>query len=134
MFDRIKQIAETAEQAATDRGLKIVITVVDVHGNTLLVHRMFDAPVFALEISRRKAYTSATFGVATATLTAQVQPGGPLYGLTGVSGGELIAFPGGVAVQLNDEIRVGVGVSGGTSEQDAEIVELATADRSDSRS
>jgi uncharacterized protein GlcG (DUF336 family) len=65
-----------------------------IHGNVVFIHRMTGAPAFSVELSERKAYTSALVG------------GVPL-----TSAGQVIA---------------GVGVSGGTTEQDIAIVEAAT--------
>jgi Haem-degrading len=39
-------------------GVPVAVCIVDVHGNLVLHHRMNGAPLFSLEISERKAYTS----------------------------------------------------------------------------
>jgi uncharacterized protein GlcG (DUF336 family) len=65
---------------------------------------MNGAPVFSLEISERKAYTSALVGLRTADLLALVQPGQPLYVLPTVAGGRFCPMGGGVP--LSDDGRV----------------------------
>ena len=100
---------------------------VDVHGNLVLQHRMNDAPVFSLEISERKAYTSALVGMRTAELLALVQPGQPLYVLPTVGGGRFCPMGGGVPLKEDGRIFAGIGVSGGTADQDVAIVEAALA-------
>ena len=48
-----------------------------------------------------------------------------LYPLLAVSGGRYSAMGGGVPLTSEDEVIAGVGVSGGTTEQDIAIVEAA---------
>jgi uncharacterized protein GlcG (DUF336 family) len=105
--------------------LPVAVTVIDVHGNVVLTHRMTGAPAFSLELAERKAYTSALVGIRTADLVPLVQPGEGLYPLLTVSGGRYSAIGGGVPVTSDDQVIAGVGVSGGTVEQDVAIVEAA---------
>jgi uncharacterized protein GlcG (DUF336 family) len=86
---------------------------------------MTGAPTFSLELSERKAYTSALVGVRTADLVPLVQPGAELYPLLSVSGGKYSAIGGGVPVTDEDQVIAGVGVSGGPVEQDTAMVEAA---------
>jgi uncharacterized protein GlcG (DUF336 family) len=78
---------------------------------------------FSLELAERKAYTSALVGVRTADLVPLVQPGRDLYPLLAVSGGRFSAIGGGVPVTSEGQVVAGVGVNGGTTEQDIAIVE-----------
>jgi uncharacterized protein GlcG (DUF336 family) len=91
----------------------------------VLQHRMPGAPLFSLELSERKAYTSALVRLRTADLVPLVQPGQALYPLIMVSGGRYSAMGGGVPLASEGEVVAGVGVSGGTTEQDIDIVETA---------
>ena len=61
----------------------------------------------------------------TEEMTPLVQPGQPLYTLTSVAGGRYVALGGGVPLLAGEEVVAGVGVSGGTTEQDISIVEAA---------
>jgi len=125
MFEELKSVAAAAESKAADMGLTVVVSVVDVHGNPALLHRMTGAPMHSLEMAFRKAYTAATFNVATAELTEEVQPGGPLYGLAVNSGSKLIGFGGGAPFVVSSGERFGLGISGGTTEEDIEIMQSA---------
>ena len=53
-----KKLAERVETEATKAKVPVAVCIVDVHGNLVLQHRMNGAPLFSLEISERKAYTS----------------------------------------------------------------------------
>jgi len=63
--------------------------------------------------------------VRTADLLPLVQPGQPLYPLIMMSGGRYSAMGGGVPLSNEGEVVAGVGVSGGTVDQDVAIVEAA---------
>jgi uncharacterized protein GlcG (DUF336 family) len=122
---KAKAVAERVEAEATKAKVPVAVCVTDVHGNLVLQHRMNGAPAFSLEISDRKAYTSALVGMRTADILALVQPGQPLYALTTVGGGRFCPMGGGVPLTEDGKLYAGVGVSGGTAEQDVAIVEAA---------
>src|ERR1700751_960127 len=120
-----KNVADHVEAESAKNKVPVAVCVIDIHGNVVLQHRMTGAPVFSLELSERKAYTSALVGVRTADLVPQVQPGQPLYPLLMVAGGSYSAMGGGVPLINEGQVMGGVGVSGGTTEQDIAIVEAA---------
>jgi len=120
-----KGIADRAEAESIKDNVPVAVTVIDTHGNVVLTHRMTGAPAFSLELAERKAYTSALVGMRTADLVPLVQPGAELYPLLAVSGGRYSAMGGGVPLTNEGEVIAGVGVSGGTTEQDIAIVEAA---------
>ena len=121
-----KKIADRAEAESAKQNVPVAVTVIDTHGNVVLTHRMTGAPAFSLELAERKAYTSALIRMRTADLVPLVQPGAELYPLLAVSGGRYSAMGGGVPLDSEGgEVIAGVGVSGGTTEQDIAIVEAA---------
>jgi uncharacterized protein GlcG (DUF336 family) len=120
-----KTVADRVEEEATEVKVPVAVCVVDIHGNVVLTHRMGGAPAFSLEIAERKAYTSALVRVRTADLLPLVQPGQPLYPLSMMSGGRYSALGGGIPLSSEGEVVAGVGVSGGTVDQDVAIVEAA---------
>jgi uncharacterized protein GlcG (DUF336 family) len=120
-----KNAADRVEAASIANKVPVAVCVIDIHGNIVLQHRMTGAPVFSTELSERKAYTSALVGMRTADILPMVQPGQPLYPLSMVSGGRFCAMGGGVPLTSEGRVVAGVGVSGGTVEQDVAIVEAA---------
>jgi uncharacterized protein GlcG (DUF336 family) len=130
LLKRAKALTERVEAEATKAKVPVAVCIVDVHGNLVLQHRMNGAPLFSLEISERKAYTSALVRMRTADLLALVQPGQPLYVLPTVAGGRFCPMGGGIPLTEDGEVFAGVGVSGGTAEQDVAIVEAALQERS----
>jgi uncharacterized protein GlcG (DUF336 family) len=120
-----KQVAERVETEALRAGTPVAVCVMDVHGNLVLQHRMNGAPAFSIELSERKAYTSALVGMRTADLLPMAQPGQPLFPLMGVSGGRYCVMGGGAPLTDDGGVVAGVGLSGGTVEQDVAILEAA---------
>jgi len=121
-----KGIADRAEAAALKTKVPITVCVIDAHGNVVLKHRMTGALGASADLAERKAYTAAMTRIRTLDLVALVQPGQPLSALIGVSGGRYCAMGGGVPIQRQGEVIAGVGVSGGTVDQDVAIVEAAS--------
>jgi len=120
-----KTIADRVEAQSARAKVPVAVSVIDIHGNILLQHRMSGAPVFSIEISERKAYTSALVGLRTADLSPLVQPGQDLFPLMGLSGGRFCSMGGGAPLTSEGQLVAGVGVSGGTVEQDVAILEAA---------
>jgi uncharacterized protein GlcG (DUF336 family) len=118
-----KNIADRVEAQSTRANVPVAVSVIDIHGNTVLQHRMSGAPAFSLELSERKAYTSALVGVRTADLSPLVQPGQELFPLMGLSGGRFCSMGGGAPLTSDGQLIAGVGVSGGTVAQDVGILE-----------
>lgn len=127
LLEAAKRLAAAAEAKSAETGIPLVISFVDVHGNLVFKERMTGAPFLALEMSERKAYTSALFGMATKDLPPLVQPGAGLYTLASFGGGKFAAFGGGVPVFVDGSLLGGLGISGGTAEQDATAAESALA-------
>ena len=123
-----KTIANRVEAAASGVVVPVAVCIIDTHGNVILTHRMSGAPAFSLEISERKAYTSALVGMRTADLLPLVQPGQGLFPLMTVAGGRYCAMGGGAPLSREGERVAGVGVSGGTVVQDVAILEAALRD------
>lgn len=122
-FESLKRLCQVFEDVASEFEIPICVTVVDAHGHVQLLHRMPGSPVLALEMAERKAYTSMVMGCETNALVDQVHPGQPLYTLTS-SSNRLIAFGGGSCVRLDGEL-FGVGISGGTTAEDMDMLKAA---------
>jgi uncharacterized protein GlcG (DUF336 family) len=116
-----KNIADRVEEQALRSKVSVAICLIDIHGNVVLKHRMSEAPVFSIDLSERKAYTSALVGMRTADLLPLVQPGQPLFPL--MSQEKYCAMGGGAPLTSEGRVIAGVGVSGGTVEQDVAILE-----------
>jgi uncharacterized protein GlcG (DUF336 family) len=120
-----KNIADRVEAQSARAKVPVAVCVMDIHGNVFLKHRMSGAPAFSIDISERKANTSALEGVRTADISPLVQPGQALFPLMGLSEGRYCSMGGGAPLTKEGQLVAGVGVSGGTVEQDVAILESA---------
>ena len=50
-----KKIADNVEAESLKQNVPVAVTVIDIHGNVVLTHRMTGAPAFSLDLSERKA-------------------------------------------------------------------------------
>jgi uncharacterized protein GlcG (DUF336 family) len=120
-----KNVADHVEAQSVRAKVPVAVCVIDIHGNIVLQHRMSGAPTFSIDISERKAYTSALVGLRTAELSPLVQPGQALFPLMGLSEGRYCSMGGGAPLTCDGQLVAGVGVSGGTVDQDVAILESA---------
>jgi len=120
-----KKLAEAAEAKGTAMGLPIVFAAVDAGGNLILVHRMPDSLLASIDIAINKAYTSAALKAPTEDLRGAGGVDGPLYGIETSNQGRIVLFGGGLPVFEDGRISGGIGVSGGTVEEDITIVTYA---------
>ena len=122
-----KTLMDKVEAYAPSQGMKCVIAVDDAHGNPIAVHVMDDAFLVSYEVATQKAYTAVAVKMSTLELSRLVQPGGTFYGLEALQNGKIAAFGGGVPLKIGDRIVGGLGVSGGTGEEDNAIAEYGVA-------
>ncbi|WP_432666508.1 cob(I)yrinic acid a,c-diamide adenosyltransferase [Wukongibacter baidiensis] len=116
-----KKMARAAEEKANSIGVSIVYSIADLGGNLILLHKMEDALLASTDISINKAYTSVALKMPTDKVADLVQPGSELYGIQWTNNNRIVTFGGGYPLKASDKIIGGIGVSGGTVEQDMEI-------------
>lgn len=121
----LKAMAEAAEARAAEIGVPIVFAGVDSGGNLMLLHRMADSLLGSIDIAINKAYTSAAFKLPTSALADPSRPAGELHGIQHTNGGRVVVFGGGLPVFSHGRIAGGIGVSGGTVDQDVDIITYA---------
>jgi uncharacterized protein GlcG (DUF336 family) len=122
------QMTEAALARAAELGAAVSVAVVDAGGHLVSFRRMDGAEIAGPTLAVDKAYTAVAHRTSTAELTARAAPGGDLAGLQANGGGRYVVFGGGLACWSGGEVVGGVGVSGGTVEQDEAIAAAALAD------
>ncbi len=120
-----KRMAEAAEAKATEIDVPVVFAAVDAGGNLILLHRMTDSLLGSLDLAINKAFTAAAFKLPTHALKDQAAPTGDLYGIQNSHGGRVVVFGGGMPIFVDGTIRGGIGVSGGTVDEDMTIANHA---------
>ena len=118
----VAALAEAAEHQAL-----VSVAVVDGGGHLVAFQRMDGAEIAGPTLATDKAYTAVAHRIATDELTALTAPGGALYGMNANGGGRYVAFAGGLPLWLDGRVVGGVGVSGGTAEQDLAAARAAAA-------
>ncbi len=113
-----KKIRARAEQM----GVKAVVAISNRAAHPVLVECMDDAYIASYDIAVQKAFTVVSLKMSTSTLKPLAQPGRPLYGIQFTNQGKIVIFGGGEPLK-NDkgEIIGGIGVSGGSEEQDTAL-------------
>ena len=122
-LDSAKRLIEAIEQEAQRRGKKAVIAVCGPDGNPIAVHVMDGAFLVSFDVALKKAYTAVAVKMTTMELSTLAQPGGTFYGLDKMDNGKIVIFGGGVPLKVGDTIIGGLGVSGGTGEEDHSLAE-----------
>ena len=118
-----KHLIEKIEQEAERRGKKAVIAVCGPDGNPIAVHVMDGAFLVSFDVATKKAYTSVAVKMSTKELSVLAQPGGTFYGVDKMDNGKIVIFGGGVPLKVGDTIIGGLGISGGTGEEDHSLAE-----------
>jgi ATP:cob(I)alamin adenosyltransferase len=122
-LDMAKKLIEKIEAHAKEEGKAAVIAVCNPQGNPIAVHCMDGAYLVSFDVATKKAYTSVAVKMSTSELSRLAQPGGTFYGLDKLDDGKIVIFGGGVPLKSGDKIIGGLGISGGTSEEDAALAE-----------
>ena len=113
-----RQIVESVKLKAAEIGVKAVVAVADGGGNIITVDSMDDAYIASYDIAVNKAFTSVSLKMSTYELSQLARPDGPLYGIQNTNNGRIVIFGGGEPLCVNNSVLGGVGVSGGSAEED----------------
>lgn len=122
-----KKLIERIEDESRRRGLKSVIAVCGPDGNPIAVHVMDDAFLVSFDVAMKKAYTSVAVKMSTKELSVLAQPGGTFYGVDKMDNGKIVIFGGGVPLKVDGRIIGGLGISGGTGEEDHSLAEYGAS-------
>lgn len=121
----LQQMAQRAEARAHELGVPVVFAGVDQGGNVMLLQRMENALLASVDIAVGKAYTANALKMPTHELGEAARQDGPLYGIESATPGKIVLFGGGFPYLQNGEVVGGIGISGGTVEQDMDIARWA---------
>lgn len=119
-LDLALRLMDGARRKAREIGVPMVIAVVDAGGNLVAQARMDDALLVSVSISLNKAYTAVALKMPTHELAPLAQPEKPLFGIHNADGGRIVIFGGGFPLTTGGAVIGGIGVSGGSVEQDIE--------------
>jgi uncharacterized protein GlcG (DUF336 family) len=116
-----RRALDAALAKAEEIGSPSSVAILDGGRELLAFARMDDALLASVEISQSKAYTARSMNMATADIGPLTKPDGPFFGLEHTQRRTLVTFGGGLPLTLGGEVVGGIGVAGGSADQDAEI-------------
>ena len=122
-LETAKKLTEKIEEEARRRGKQAVIAVCGPEGNPISVHVMDGAFLVSFDVAMKKAYTSVAVKMSTKELSVLAQPDGTFYGVDKMDGGKIVIFGGGIPLKVDGRIIGGLGISGGTGEEDHSLAE-----------
>jgi len=122
-FEGARRIAAAAAEEAMKNNWGVSIAVVDEHGELLFFARLDGAHQQSVDIARAKARTAARWRRETKALQDAVEAGRTV--LMAVEG--MLPLEGGVPIIVGGRVIGAVGVSGVTSQQDAQTAKAGIA-------
>ncbi len=126
LLDTARRLTAAAEGRARGLGITIATTVVDRGGNLVAFSRMDGTQLASSVISQGKAYSAVAFERPSQDMFAVSQPGATGYALQSIDA-RFVFAGGGMPILVAGELLGGLGVSGGTAEQDQECAAAAVA-------
>lgn len=126
-LETLQGMALRAQEKARELGVPCVFAAVDDGGNLVLFQRMEGSLLISMDVAQGKAFTAMSMKMPTDEVGKLCQPGQPFYGLENSKPGKFVLFGGGFPFVVDGKVVGGIGVSGGTAEQDMEIARYAMA-------
>ena len=116
------KLADAVLGEAKRTGVSAVVCVSDAAGNPKVVKSADDAYIASYDVAVNKAFTVVALKMSTIKLKPLAQPGASLYGIQFTNGGKIVIFGGGDELRDPEGVIVGgLGVSGGSEEQDTAL-------------
>lgn len=113
-------MAQTAKIKSRELGIGVTLSISDENGNLRYLQRFGNAILPSLEISPKKAYTAAVLRLSTSEFGQIAQVGGNAFGIN-IADPRLVIFGGGFPLQIDGVTVGGIGISGGSVEEDEKI-------------
>ena len=119
-LETAKKVMAAAEAEAVKNNWGMVITILDSGGNLVMAHRMDNAPLASVGVSRGKARTAVEFKRPSKALEDGIAGGGAGLRLLSLPG---VFVEGGVPIVVDGKIVDAIGASGAASGQDAQVAQ-----------
>jgi ATP:cob(I)alamin adenosyltransferase len=123
LLNKARRGIAAAENKALEIGVPMVIAVVDSGGNLVAQERMDNALLASIALALDKAYTAVALKMPTEQAAIVAVPGQQLFGINTTNSGRLVIFGGGLPIYEQGLLIGGIGVSGGSVEQDMVVAQ-----------
>lgn len=117
-LEQAKKVMAGAEAEAKKNNWNVVITVLDSGGHLVVMHRLDGTQLGSIEAARDKAYSAVLYRRPTKAFQDLVAQGGANVRLLRLAGAS--PLEGGIPIVVDGKLIGAIGVSGVTSEQDAQ--------------
>jgi glc operon protein GlcG len=118
-LEQAKKVMAGAEAEAKKNKWNVVITILDSGGQMVMMSRLDGAQFGSVDVARDKAYSAVAFRRPTKVFQDLIGKGGENLRLLNVTGASMLE--GGIPIVVGGKLIGGIGVSGATSQQDAQI-------------
>ena len=123
-LDTSRRLSKKVREKAKQMGVNAVVAITNKGARPVLIECMDDSFIASYDVAANKAFTVVSLKMSTIKLKELAQPGGSLYGIQFTNQGKIVIFGGGEPLKNTDgKIIGGLGVSGGTEEQDTALAE-----------
>ena len=117
------EMAEAALKKAEECGKPISVGIVDSGGHLVCFKRSDKGKIGNISIAIDKAWTAVAFKDDTINYEQRVRPEERAFGLQWTNNCRPVFIRGGLLIKVNGEIVGGIGVSGGTGDEDVACCE-----------
>ena len=123
-LDVARRLIEKVRARAAEVGVKAVVAISNRAARPVAVECMDDSYIASYDIAVNKAFTAVSLKMPTTKLKELAHPGASLYGIQFTNNGNIVIFGGGVPLyNLNGRLMGGLGVSGGSEDQDTALAD-----------
>lgn len=119
-----KEIVYCIERGAEALGVNAVIAVADGGGNLIMLEAMDESFIASIKAAQDKAFTAVALKMPTHVALKESR-GGALDGYT--NGNGILMLGGGYPIEFGGYVIGGIGVSGGTKEQDMALSKMGVS-------
>lgn len=121
-----QNLSRKVRDKAQEIGVKAVVAISNKAAHPILVECSDDSLIGSYDIALNKAYTVVALKMSTKELAKLAKPDGSLYGIQFTNNGKIVVFGGGeLLTNKQGKIIGGIGVSGGSEEQDTALAKYA---------
>ena len=113
-----KRLIDRVEKKAAEIGVNAVVAVSNTAARPVAIECMDDSFIASYDVALNKAFTVVALKMSTIKLKSMTNPGDSLYGIQFTNNGQIVIFGGGDPLIYKGKIIGGLGVSGGTEDQD----------------
>ncbi|MGL5255804.1 MAG: GlcG/HbpS family heme-binding protein [Proteocatella sp.] len=122
-LETAQKLMKLVEDEAKKMNISVVTAIADEGAHPIAIHCMDNAYIASFDVAINKAFTSVALKMSTRQLKELSVPGGSLYGVQYTNQGKIVIFGGGVPLVYKDRVIGGLGVSGGSEEQDTYLAD-----------